>query len=84
MFHFIGESFLKVNDFVRVARRYSLVIVEDGKEEGQVAVEQFRGEAESLPFLKSQVLCTRYKVSFRELHQSSLMSGVLMGAIFIT
>ena len=48
VFHFIGDSFLKVNNFVRVARRYCLGIVEDDKEEGQVAVEQFRSKAESL------------------------------------
>ena len=44
-------------------------------------MEQFRSEAESLLFLNSQVLCTHYKICFKELHQSSLMSGV---PIFIT
>lgn len=48
MFHFIGDSFLKVNNFVRVARRYCLGIVEDDKEEGQAAVEQLRIKAGSL------------------------------------
>ena len=59
------KAFLKGNDFARVARQYCLVIVEDDKEEGQVAVEQFRGEAESWLFLKSQVLCTHYKLALR-------------------
>lgn len=44
-------------------------------------MEQFRSEAESSLFLNSQVLCTHYKICFKELHQSSLMSGV---PIFIT
>ena len=82
--HFIGESFWKVNDFIRVARRYCLGIIEDDKGEGQVSMEQFRSEAESLLFINSQVLCTHYNLCFEELHQSSLMSGVPMGAIFIT
>ena len=62
------KVFIKVNVFVRVARRYCLVIVEDNKEEGWVAMEQFRSEAERLLFLNSQVLCTHYKVCFMELH----------------
>ena len=33
--HFIGESFWKVNDFIRVARRYCLWIIEDDKERGR-------------------------------------------------
>ena len=82
--HFIGESFWKVNDFIRVARRYCLGIIKDDKGEGQVSMEQFRSEAESLLFINSQVLCTHYNLCFEELHQSSLMSGVPMGAIFIT
>ena len=44
-------------------------------------MEQFRSEAESSLFLNSQVLCTDYWLCFKELHQSSLMSGV---PIFIT
>ena len=47
-------------------------------------MEQFRSEAESLLFLNSQVLCTHFKLCFKELHQSSLMSRVPMGAIFRT
>ena len=41
MFYFIGESFLKVNDFARVARQYCLVIVEDDKEEGRLPWSSF-------------------------------------------
>ena len=59
-------------------------IIEDDKGEGQVSIEQFRSEAESLLFINIQVLCTHYNLCFEELYQSSLMSGVPMGAIFIT
>ena len=82
--HFIGEGFWTVNDFIRVAKRYCFGIIEDDKGEGQVSVEKFRSEAESLLFLNSQVLCTHYNLCFKELHQSPLMSGVPMGTIFIT
>lgn len=44
-------------------------------------MEQCRSEAESLLFLNSKVLCTPYKLCFKVLRQSSLMSGV---PIFIT
>ena len=56
----------------------------ESKEDGKVTVEQIRKEAESLLLLNSQVLCTHYKICFKELRQSSLMYGVPMGAIFIT
>lgn len=78
------KAFIEAKDFVSVVRRYCLVIVEDDKEEKQVAMEQFRSEAESLLFLNSQVLCTHFKLCFKELHQSSLMSRVPMSAIFRT
>ena len=79
-----GKTFINAKDFVSVVRRYCLVIVEDDKKEGQVAMEQFRSKAESLLFFNSQVLCTHFKLCFKELHQSSLMSRVPMSAIFRT
>ena len=44
-------------------------------------MEQCCSEAESLLFLNSKILCTHYKLCFKVLRQSSLMSGV---PIFIT
>ena len=55
-------------------------IEEDDEEEGKVAVDRFRNEAEIFLFLSCKLLSNYYKLCFKELHQSSLMSGF----IFIT
>lgn len=48
MLQFYRRQLFKSKQLVRVARRYCLGIVEDDKEEGQAAVEQFRIKAGSL------------------------------------
>ena len=57
--------------------------VKDNEEEGQLAIDQFRIEVESLLFLNKN-LFDDYRVRFKELHQSSLKSGAPIGTILVT